>query len=69
MADELTAAATAAKAAFADVPPLPGAPKPDSVLVVDGVRRTFGGITGDGYGATAKLTEVVVCTTLVAFWG
>jgi adenosylcobinamide-GDP ribazoletransferase len=33
------------------------------------LQRTFGGITGDGYGATAKLTEVVVCITLVAFWG
>ena len=27
------------------------------------VHRTLGGITGDGYGATAKLTEVVVCVT------
>ena len=33
------------------------------------LHRTLGGITGDGYGATAKLTEVVVCVTLVAFWG
>jgi adenosylcobinamide-GDP ribazoletransferase len=33
------------------------------------LRRTLGGISGDGYGATAKLTEVVVCVTLVAFWG
>jgi adenosylcobinamide-GDP ribazoletransferase len=33
------------------------------------LQRTLGGITGDGYGATAKLTEVVVCVTLVAFWG
>ena len=33
------------------------------------LHRTLGGITGDGYGATAKLTEVVVCVTLVALWG
>ena len=33
------------------------------------LRKALGGITGDGYGATAKLTEVVVCVTLVAFWG
>jgi branched-chain amino acid transport system ATP-binding protein len=28
-----------------DVPSVPGAPKPDPMLVVDGVRRTFGGLT------------------------
>jgi adenosylcobinamide-GDP ribazoletransferase len=33
------------------------------------LARTLGGITGDGYGATAKLTEVAVCMTLAAFWG
>ena len=33
------------------------------------LQRTLGGVTGDGYGATAKLTEIVVCITLVAFWG
>ncbi|MDA0182041.1 adenosylcobinamide-GDP ribazoletransferase [Solirubrobacter phytolaccae] len=32
------------------------------------LHRTLGGITGDGYGASAKLTEIVVCVTLVAFW-
>jgi hypothetical protein len=25
-------------------------------------------VTGDGYGATAKLAEVSVCTTLAALW-
>jgi len=30
--------------------------------------RGLGGVTGDGYGATAKLTEVTVCTTLAALW-
>jgi len=40
-----------------------------TALAAAGLRRTLGGITGDGYGATAKLTEIVVCVTLVAFWG
>lgn len=30
--------------ALADVPRTPGAPKPDPIIVADGVRRTFGGI-------------------------
>jgi neutral amino acid transport system ATP-binding protein len=41
---ELSATAAAAKAALADVTPEPGAKKPDSILVADGVRRAFGGI-------------------------
>ena len=45
MDDELTPAAVAAKQALAGVAAEPGAPKPDPILVVDGVRRTFGGIT------------------------
>jgi ABC-type branched-subunit amino acid transport system ATPase component len=32
-------------AALADVPPEPGVPKPDPILVVDHVRRSFGGLT------------------------
>lgn len=32
-------------ALLADVPREPGAPKPDPALVIDGVRRTFGGLT------------------------
>ena len=32
-------------AALADVPHRPGAPKPDPILVADGVLRTFGGLT------------------------
>jgi adenosylcobinamide-GDP ribazoletransferase len=32
------------------------------------LRRTLGGVTGDGYGATAKLAELAVCTTLAALW-
>ena len=35
----------AAVRALADVPRSPGAPKPDPILVVDDVRRTFGGLT------------------------
>ena len=30
--------------------------------------RALGGVTGDGYGATAKLAETVVCLTLCAWW-
>jgi neutral amino acid transport system ATP-binding protein len=36
---------SAARTALADVPREPGAAKPDPVLVVDGVTRTFGGLT------------------------
>lgn len=32
------------------------------------LKHGLGGITGDGYGATAKLTELAVCLTLVASW-
>jgi adenosylcobinamide-GDP ribazoletransferase len=32
------------------------------------LQRTLGGVTGDGYGATAKLAEVAVCATLAALW-
>jgi adenosylcobinamide-GDP ribazoletransferase len=32
------------------------------------LSRAFGGVTGDGYGATAKLAEVAVCVTLCAVW-
>src|SRR4051812_33309127 len=32
------------------------------------LQRGLGGVTGDGYGATAKLAEVTVCTTLAALW-
>jgi len=35
----------AATLALADVPRVPGAPKPDPVLVADGVVRRFGGLT------------------------
>jgi branched-chain amino acid transport system ATP-binding protein len=34
----------AARAALADVPREPGAPKPDPILVTDGIRRQFGGL-------------------------
>jgi neutral amino acid transport system ATP-binding protein len=45
MAVDLTPTAEAARAAFAAVAPEPGSAKPDAMLVVDGVRKTFGGIT------------------------
>ncbi len=37
--------ALAARAALRDVPRVPGAPKPDPVLVAEGVVRRFGGLT------------------------
>jgi branched-chain amino acid transport system ATP-binding protein len=40
----LTPAAAAAKAALTGVEPTPGAAKPDSILTVDGMWRSFGGI-------------------------
>src|SRR4051794_20116611 len=36
---------SAARAALRDVPHEPGVEKPDPIVVVDGVRRTFGGLT------------------------
>ncbi len=53
--------------------PIPGA----GALIVAGlsaalsvlfVRRTLGGRTGDTIGATITVTEVVVCTVLLALW-
>jgi branched-chain amino acid transport system ATP-binding protein len=41
----LSPAAEAARAALGTVDPRPGSPKPDPILVADGVRRNFGGIT------------------------
>jgi branched-chain amino acid transport system ATP-binding protein len=41
----LSPAAQAARAALATVEARPGSPKPDPILVADGVRRNFGGIT------------------------
>ncbi len=36
---------SAARRALDDVPHEPGAPKPDPILVADGIRRQFGGLT------------------------
>ncbi len=41
---ELSEFARAAKAALADVTPVPGANKPDPILTASGIRRAFGGI-------------------------
>jgi neutral amino acid transport system ATP-binding protein len=43
--DSLTPAKDAALKALATVEPVPGAPKPDPILVADDVRRSFGGLT------------------------
>ena len=40
----LSETARVARAALADVPPVPGASKPDPILTAVGVRRNFGGI-------------------------
>jgi adenosylcobinamide-GDP ribazoletransferase len=32
------------------------------------LHKTLGGITGDGYGATAKVAELAAATTVVALW-
>ncbi len=39
-----------------------------AALSVVFARRTLGGRTGDTLGATVAITEVVVCTTLLALW-
>ena len=40
-----TTEVSAARKALADVPHEPGAPKPDPILVADGITRQFGGLT------------------------
>jgi adenosylcobinamide-GDP ribazoletransferase len=45
-----------------------GAAALSAALSVLFVRRTLGGRTGDTIGATITITEVVVCTTLLALW-
>ena len=64
-------AATVIAAAF--VTPLQGAPALLAAALATAasahvLRTTLGGITGDGYGATAKLAELAAATTLVALW-
>jgi adenosylcobinamide-GDP ribazoletransferase len=59
--------------AFAVCGPIPGAgalgaAALSAALSVLFVRRTLGGRTGDTIGATIAVTEVVVCTTLLALW-
>ena len=43
--DDLRAAAQASAAALEQVEPRPGVPKPDPILIADGVARRFGGLT------------------------
>lgn len=45
MPADVNAATIAARDAMASVPAEPGVPKPDPVLIVDGVKRHFGGLT------------------------
>lgn len=39
-----------------------------SALAAVTLHQSLGGVTGDGYGATAKLAEIAVCTTLAGLW-
>ncbi|TSA54622.1 MAG: ABC transporter ATP-binding protein [Actinobacteria bacterium] len=39
-----SSAAIRAQEAFANIPPIPGAPKEDPILVADGIKRSFGGV-------------------------
>ena len=39
-----SSAAIRAQEAFANIPPIPGAPKEDPILVADGIKRNFGGV-------------------------
>jgi adenosylcobinamide-GDP ribazoletransferase len=39
-----------------------------AALVALVLWRAVGGVTGDGYGATAKVAEVAVCLVLCAWW-
>jgi adenosylcobinamide-GDP ribazoletransferase len=55
------------------VTPLGGAPALAAAAGVTAacaivLHTTFGGITGDGYGATAKAAELAALTTLTALW-
>jgi branched-chain amino acid transport system ATP-binding protein len=45
MGTTMTKGKAAALAALAPVPDTPGAPKPDPILIADGVTRRFGGLT------------------------
>jgi adenosylcobinamide-GDP ribazoletransferase len=39
-----------------------------ALVAAAALKRGLGGVTGDGYGATAKLAELAVCATLAAWW-
>jgi adenosylcobinamide-GDP ribazoletransferase len=64
IATALAAAIAVATGAAAALPAAALASGVSAALLAKGL----GGVTGDGYGATAKLTEVTVCTTLAALW-
>ncbi len=69
----IAAVAIGAAVALAVAWPAPGAAAVGaaalSTVVIGFVLvNAIGGITGDGYGATAKLAELAVCLTLCAWW-
>jgi adenosylcobinamide-GDP ribazoletransferase len=69
----LAAAIFSVPLALAFCGPIPGAGALGAAALSAGLsvmfaRRTLGGHTGDTLGATIAVTEVVVCTTLLALW-
>jgi adenosylcobinamide-GDP ribazoletransferase len=66
-------AAVGAALALAVAGPAPGAAAVAAAALATTLtalllHRALGGITGDGYGATAKLVELAACLTLAAWW-
>jgi adenosylcobinamide-GDP ribazoletransferase len=69
----LTATALAGGCAVAVAGPAPGAvalagAALAALLCCAVLRRGLGGVTGDGYGATAKVVELTACCLLVGIW-
>ena len=69
----LVASALASAAALAVAGPHAGAATLGAatlaaLAVGAALMRGLGGVTGDGYGATAKVAELAVCVTLAAAW-
>ena len=51
----------AALAALKDVPHEPGAPKPDPIVVADGIKRQFGGLVAMETEAHMSITQSADC--------
>ena len=69
----LIAVALGVAAALVVAGPAPGAAAVAAAILATALvaivlTRAIGGITGDGYGTTAKLVELAVCLTLCAWW-